>query len=129
MLELTWRGANPLKLPNGEERKFLQDGDTLTLTGYCKGNGYLRRIFFVSFIALIQAQIHSWFWRLLWHHLARSCTKIKPLFNHSFVNSSKAWRKNSSQRTIIFFFTNLTLQIYATRLDERTRRRSGRNGR
>jgi len=40
LLEITWRGANPLKLPNGEERKFLQDGDTLTLTGYCKGNGY-----------------------------------------------------------------------------------------
>jgi len=40
LLEITWRGANPLKLPSGEERKFLQDGDTLTLTGYCKGNGY-----------------------------------------------------------------------------------------
>src|SRR5215216_6082782 len=27
MLELTWRGANPLKLPNGETRKWLEDGD------------------------------------------------------------------------------------------------------
>lgn len=40
MLELTWRGENPIKLPNGEERKFLQDGDTLKITGYCEGNGY-----------------------------------------------------------------------------------------
>jgi fumarylacetoacetase len=40
MLELTWRGANPLKLPNGEARKWLEDGDTLTITGWCEGNGY-----------------------------------------------------------------------------------------
>src|SRR5207244_10634514 len=32
MLELTWRGANPLKLPNGEIRKWLEDGDTLTIS-------------------------------------------------------------------------------------------------
>src|SRR5437773_12248410 len=35
MLELTWRGANPLKLPNGETRKWLEDGDRLTITGWC----------------------------------------------------------------------------------------------
>jgi fumarylacetoacetase len=40
MLELTWRGENPIKLPGGEERKFLQDGDTLTISGYCQGKGY-----------------------------------------------------------------------------------------
>jgi fumarylacetoacetase len=40
MLELTWRGANPLKLPNGETRKWLEDGDTLTVTGWCQGDGY-----------------------------------------------------------------------------------------
>jgi fumarylacetoacetase len=40
MLELTWRGANPLKLPGGEERKWLEDGDTLSITGWCQGNGY-----------------------------------------------------------------------------------------
>src|SRR5215813_2134285 len=40
MLELTWRGANPLKLPSGEERKWLEDGDTLAITGWCQGNGY-----------------------------------------------------------------------------------------
>jgi len=40
MLELTWRGANPLKLPNGETRKWLEDGDKLTITGWCQGDGY-----------------------------------------------------------------------------------------
>jgi fumarylacetoacetase len=40
MLELTWRGANPLKLPNGETRKWLEDGDELTITGWCQGDGY-----------------------------------------------------------------------------------------
>jgi fumarylacetoacetase len=40
MLELTWRGANPLKLPNGETRKWLDDGDTLSIRGWCEGDGY-----------------------------------------------------------------------------------------
>lgn len=40
MLELTWRGANPLTLPNGEQRKWLEDGDALTITGWAQGDGY-----------------------------------------------------------------------------------------
>ena len=40
MLELTWRGANPLSLPNGETRKWLEDGDRLTITGWAQGDGY-----------------------------------------------------------------------------------------
>ena len=40
MLELTWRGANPIPLSNGESRKWLEDGDTLTITGWCEGEGY-----------------------------------------------------------------------------------------
>jgi fumarylacetoacetase len=40
MQELTWRGANPLKLPNGETRKWLEDGDTLAISGWCQGDGY-----------------------------------------------------------------------------------------
>ena len=40
MLELTWRGANPLKLPNGETRKWLEDGDRLSITGWCEGDSY-----------------------------------------------------------------------------------------
>jgi fumarylacetoacetase len=40
MLELTWRGANPLALPNGESRKWLEDGDQLTITGWAQADGY-----------------------------------------------------------------------------------------
>jgi fumarylacetoacetase len=40
MLELTWRGANPLKLADGEERKWLEDGDTLSIAGWGQGSGY-----------------------------------------------------------------------------------------
>jgi fumarylacetoacetase len=40
LLESTWRGARPLTLPSGEQRTFLQDGDRLTLTGWCQGDGY-----------------------------------------------------------------------------------------
>lgn len=34
MLELTWRGAKPIKLPGGLERKFIADGDTIAIQGY-----------------------------------------------------------------------------------------------
>ena len=36
MLELTWNGSKPITLPNGQERKFLQDGDTVIIKGYCQ---------------------------------------------------------------------------------------------
>jgi fumarylacetoacetase len=38
MLELTWRGANPVKLKDGSERKFINDGDTVIMRGFCKNN-------------------------------------------------------------------------------------------
>src|SRR5450432_1156251 len=40
LLELTWRGANPLTLPNGEVRRWLEDGDRLTITGWAQGEGF-----------------------------------------------------------------------------------------
>ena len=40
LLELTWGGSRPLKFPNGQSRTFLQDGDEITLTGWCQGDGY-----------------------------------------------------------------------------------------
>ncbi|HUF38096.1 MAG TPA: fumarylacetoacetase [Anaerolineales bacterium] len=40
LLELTWRGEKPLELPGGEMRAFLEDGDRVTISGYCKGEGY-----------------------------------------------------------------------------------------
>ncbi|WP_409271424.1 fumarylacetoacetase [Neobacillus sp. SCS-31] len=40
MLELAWRGAEPIKLSNGKERVWLEDGDELIMTGWCQGDGY-----------------------------------------------------------------------------------------
>ena len=39
MLELTWNGKNPIKLMDGEERAFIEDGDTVTFYGYAEKNG------------------------------------------------------------------------------------------
>ena len=40
LLELSWGGKEPLTLPTGETRSFIEDGDTLTLKGAAKGDGY-----------------------------------------------------------------------------------------
>jgi fumarylacetoacetase len=40
MLELAWKGTRPIQLPGGETRLFLQDGDRVTMTGWCQGDGY-----------------------------------------------------------------------------------------
>ena len=40
MLELSWRGERPLEMPSGETRSFLQDGDTVVLSGHASGEGY-----------------------------------------------------------------------------------------
>jgi fumarylacetoacetase len=42
LLELTWRGAEPIDLPTGEQRRFLQDGDEVILRGYCERDGFRR---------------------------------------------------------------------------------------
>jgi fumarylacetoacetase len=42
LLEITRRGADPLPLPTGETRNFLQDGDEVVLRGYCERAGYRR---------------------------------------------------------------------------------------
>tara|TARA_R110002049_G_scaffold30496_2_gene104409 strand:+ start:3897 stop:5174 length:1278 start_codon:yes stop_codon:yes gene_type:complete len=36
MLELTWRGQNPIKLKDGTERKFINDYDTVIMRAYCE---------------------------------------------------------------------------------------------
>jgi len=36
MLELSWRGQKPVPLTDGSTRKFIEDGDTVILTGYCQ---------------------------------------------------------------------------------------------
>ncbi|MBC01883.1 MAG: fumarylacetoacetase [Phycisphaerae bacterium] len=38
LLERTWRGQNPVPLPDGTERKFLQDGDDVIIRGWCRRN-------------------------------------------------------------------------------------------
>lgn len=42
LLELAWRGQEPIGLPSGEIRKFLEDGDEVTFRGYCEKPGFRR---------------------------------------------------------------------------------------
>jgi fumarylacetoacetase len=42
LLELSWRGAEPVRLPDGEERRFLEDGDEVILRGWCEREGFAR---------------------------------------------------------------------------------------
>jgi len=39
MLELSWRGTKPIQMPDGTERKFIQDGDTVVLRGWGEKDG------------------------------------------------------------------------------------------
>jgi fumarylacetoacetase len=41
LLELTWRGSEPISLPTGEVRRFLQDGDEVIMTGRCERDGFV----------------------------------------------------------------------------------------
>jgi fumarylacetoacetase len=42
LLELTGGGANPIVLPTGEQRRFLEDGDEVVIRGWCAREGYRR---------------------------------------------------------------------------------------
>jgi len=42
MLELTWRGTEPIELPSGETRPFLEDGDEVIMKGFCEREGFRR---------------------------------------------------------------------------------------
>lgn len=42
LLELTWRGSEPVALPTGEIRKFLEDGDEVIMRGFCERSGAAR---------------------------------------------------------------------------------------
>lgn len=42
LLELTWRGSEPIELPTGETRQFLMDGDEVIMRGYCEKEGFTR---------------------------------------------------------------------------------------
>lgn len=40
LLEITFNGTQPLILEDGKERRFLEDGDTVIMTGYCENDHY-----------------------------------------------------------------------------------------
>jgi fumarylacetoacetase len=40
LLEISWNGSEPIELPGGAKRTFLEDGDSLVMRGWCQGNGY-----------------------------------------------------------------------------------------
>jgi fumarylacetoacetase len=42
LLEMTKRGAEPITLPTGEVRRFLEDGDEVAFRGYCEREGFPR---------------------------------------------------------------------------------------
>lgn len=53
MLELAWKGTKPITLEEtGETRVFIEDGDTVTLTAYCEGEGF--RVGFGECTATVQ---------------------------------------------------------------------------
>jgi fumarylacetoacetase len=39
MLEISWKGTRPISFPNGMERKFIADGDTIIMRGHAEKNG------------------------------------------------------------------------------------------
>ncbi|MGJ5619948.1 fumarylacetoacetase [Sulfitobacter sp. MF3-043] len=40
LLELSWGGKEPITLSDGSTRSFIEDGDTMILTGHASGEGY-----------------------------------------------------------------------------------------
>lgn len=39
MLEISWQGKKPIQMPDGTERKFIIDNDTVVMKGYCEKEG------------------------------------------------------------------------------------------
>ena len=39
MLEISWQGKNPVAMPDGTERRFILDNDTVVIKGYCEKDG------------------------------------------------------------------------------------------
>ncbi|MBK7807139.1 MAG: fumarylacetoacetase [Saprospiraceae bacterium] len=39
MLEICWKGTKPVQMPDGTERKFILDGDTVVMRGWCEKDG------------------------------------------------------------------------------------------
>ncbi len=60
LLEITRRGVDPLKLPSGEERSFLEDGDEVTIRGFCQREGLPRISLGECKGMIIPANLPSW---------------------------------------------------------------------
>ncbi len=56
LIELTWRGERPIELPDGSRRTFLEDGDSVTLSGWA-GSDPITRIGLGSVSGTIHAAI------------------------------------------------------------------------
>lgn len=39
MLEISWKGTKPVAMPDGTERKFIQDGDSVIMKAFCEKDG------------------------------------------------------------------------------------------
>lgn len=57
LLEISFNGAKPIALSEGLERTFLEDGDTVIMTGYCESGPY--KIGFGSLEGTISAAVHD----------------------------------------------------------------------
>ena len=42
LLERSWRGTQPIDLPDGTQRRLLQDGDEVIMRAYCAADGRAR---------------------------------------------------------------------------------------
>ena len=40
MLELSWKGTKPMTMPDGTERKFIQDNDSVIMKAHCQADNY-----------------------------------------------------------------------------------------
>jgi fumarylacetoacetase len=58
LLEATWRGTEPIELPTGEVRRFLEDGDEVILRGWCE-TAAVRRIGLGECRGVVQAALAS----------------------------------------------------------------------
>jgi fumarylacetoacetase len=56
MMELTLAGKKPVRLPNGETRSFIEDGDAIFFRGWCERSGYKRIGFGTSYGRVLPAR-------------------------------------------------------------------------
>ncbi len=47
MLELSWSGKETIKLTNGQERTFINDGDNIIMRGFAEKDGYKFSFIFI----------------------------------------------------------------------------------